>query len=253
MKVYTPTSAKRMRGFACVADVLSVALAGPLAAWLRDPGLFEQPRLSPSLLYAAVAWAVGFLMLLVFRPGGGMNVSRREVKTVVATTGWTAATAAVIYFALDARHDIPRSLPCIHFLVLTALMLGGRALAHRRGETPGPAPRDLTFGSQHMLLIAANAVAASYLKLLEAFDADPSIVVAALDDDPRRLGRTLRGVPIVAPTRALARVVEEYRVMAWRSTACCSPPTAASARTPRSKRSAAAPDCRSSTSATRSV
>ena len=63
-----------------------------------------------------------------------------------------------------------------------------------------------------MLVIAANGVTLSYLKILEAFNADLSSIVGILDDDPRRLGRTLRGVPIVAPTSALARMVEEYRV-----------------------------------------
>ena len=91
-------------------------------------------------------------------------------------------------------------------------MLGGRVVVNRRGEQKAFAPRDYTFDSQHMLVIAANAITSSYLKMLEAFDADLSIIVGILDDDARRLGRTLRGVPIVAPTRALAQMVEEYRV-----------------------------------------
>ena len=140
-----------------------------------------------------------------------MIVSRHEVKIVLATTIWTATTAALIYLALDGRHDIPRSLPAIHFLVLTSLMLGRRVVASR-GEHEGCAPREYTFDSQHMLVIAANGVTLSYLKILEAFNADLSSIVGILDDDPRRLGRTLRGVPIVAPTSALARMVEEYRV-----------------------------------------
>ena len=211
MKVYMPTSAKRISGFAFVADFVSVALAGPLAVWLRDPGLFESSRLGPSLQYCAVSLAVGVLTLLVFHPASSMIVSRHEVKIVLATTIWTAATAALIYLALDGRHDIPRSLPAIHFLVLTSLMLGRRVVANR-GEHEGRAPREYTFDSQHMLVIAANGVTLSYLKILEAFNADLSSIVGILDDDPRRLGRTLRGVPIVAPTSALARMVEEYVV-----------------------------------------
>ena len=132
MKVYMPTSAKRISGFAFVADFVSVALAGPLAVWLRDPGLFESSRLGPSLQYCAVSLAVGVLTLLVFHPASSMIVSRHEVKIVLATTIWTATTAALIYLPLDGRHDIPRSLPAIHFLVLTSLMLGRRVVASSR-------------------------------------------------------------------------------------------------------------------------
>jgi lipopolysaccharide/colanic/teichoic acid biosynthesis glycosyltransferase len=212
MKVYVPTSAKRVTGFACVADFVSVALAGPLAAWLRDPGLFESSRLGPSLQFCSVSMAVGVLMLLVFHPGSSVIVSRREVQVVLATTVWTAATTALIYLVLDERRDIPRSLPAIHFLVLTSLMLGGRVVVSRGGDREGCAPPEYTFDSQHMLVIAANAITVSYLKMLEAFNADLSSIVGILDDDRRRLGRSLRGVPIVAPTNALAQMIEEYRV-----------------------------------------
>ena len=87
MKVYTPTSAKHMRGFACVFDFVGVALAGPLSAWLRDPGLFDSRRLGPALQYCSVTWAVGVLMLLVFHPGGGMIDSRREVENRAGDNG----------------------------------------------------------------------------------------------------------------------------------------------------------------------
>lgn len=99
-----------------------------------------------------------------------------------------------------------RSIP-VSVLVLGAaftVLLGGamrfqsRLLAFRRHETPR---------SRRVAVVGAGEAAAAIIRdMLEA--AEGPLPVAAVDDDPRKQGRSLHGVPILAGTDALAEVVD---------------------------------------------
>ena len=213
MKARTPTSNERMIWFIRAVDVVSVFLAGPLAVALRDPSLFSGERLGSAVTYCLIGYAAGLLMVIAFHLGQSVcdHVSAREVRKVVtAAIVATALTAAAVFF-LDRLNYIPRSLPLIQLLVLGSLMLGGRALATSRRELAGPQVRNFALESR-TLLVNANQLALSYLKMLDAFGVDRSSILAVLDGNPKLFGRTLLGHEIIGPPSALARVVSEYKV-----------------------------------------
>jgi len=213
VKAHTPTSNERMVRFVRAVDVVSVLLAGPLAVALRDPSLLSGERLSSVVTYCLIGYAAGLLMVIAFHLGQGVSdhVSAREVRKVVtAAIVATALTAATVFF-LDRLNYVPRSLPLIQLLVLGSLMLGGRALATNRRELAGPQVGNFTLESR-TLLVNANQLALSYLKMLDAFSVDRSNILAVLDRNPKLFGRTLLGHEIIGPPSALAKVVSEYKV-----------------------------------------
>jgi lipopolysaccharide/colanic/teichoic acid biosynthesis glycosyltransferase len=213
MKVRTPTSNESMRRFLRAIDVFSVLAAGPIAIVLRDPSLFAAPGVGSAVAYCLIGSGAGLLMVIAFHLGKSLHVhlSAREARSVVAAALAATALTAVTAFWLDRLNYVPRSLPVIQLLVLCSLMLGGRALATRRGRFAGARAKNYSLES-HTLLVGANEFASSYLKMLDAFDVDRTNIVAILDTNPKLFGRALLSHPIIGPPSAIVRVVREYKV-----------------------------------------
>jgi lipopolysaccharide/colanic/teichoic acid biosynthesis glycosyltransferase len=202
-----------MPWFIRATDVLSALFAAPIAMGLRDPMLFYGARAATTLGYCLIGFSATLLMVSVFPLGRSIrnHVSSRDVRSVVVASLAATALTAVCAFSLDRLAEIPRSLPVIQFLVLCALMLGGRIAAAGRRGPRRPWVKSYLVES-HTVLVGANEVALSYLKMLDAFNVDQTNIVAILDRNPKFFGRALYGHPIIGPPSAIARVVNEYRV-----------------------------------------
>ena len=213
MKVRTPTSNESMRRSLRAIDMFSVLAAGPIAIVLRDPNLFAAPAVGSAVAYCLIGSCAGLLMVIAFHLGKSVHVhlSAREARSVVAASLAATALTAVTAFWLDRLNYVPRSLPVIQLLVLCSLMLGGRALATRRGSFAGARAKNYSLES-HTLMVGANEFASSYLKMLDAFDVDRTNIVAILDTNPKLFGRALLSHPIIGPPSAIVRVVREYKV-----------------------------------------
>jgi lipopolysaccharide/colanic/teichoic acid biosynthesis glycosyltransferase len=174
--------------------------------------LFSGVRLAPTVNYCLIAFSAALLMVFVFRLGRSVyrQVSAREARSIVGASLAGTALSTICTFSFDRLDYIPRSLPVIQVLVLCALLLGGRAIATRRGSRGLCANNYLV--ASHTLLIGANSFSASYLKMLDAFNVDRTNIVAVLDHNPKLFGRSVLGHPIIGPPSAIARVISEYRV-----------------------------------------
>jgi lipopolysaccharide/colanic/teichoic acid biosynthesis glycosyltransferase len=204
----------RIRRFVNVHDVLSVALAGPIAFVLRDQNVFADDRLGPTLTYCSTGFAVGFLMLIALHLGRNLSdyTSMREVQFVVVAALATAAATPFVLFSLTRLDFVPRSVPFIHFLVLTSLMFFNRVVAMKRREHRERQNTRRVDRPQHVLLVGANRLAWFYLQMINSFDLGRTKIVAILDDDPNLFGRSLIGHQVLAPPSQLHRVVSEYKV-----------------------------------------
>jgi lipopolysaccharide/colanic/teichoic acid biosynthesis glycosyltransferase len=202
-----------MRRFLRAIDVFSVFAAAPVAMGLRDPSLFSTPGVGSTVVYCLIGSGAGLLMVIAFHLGKSVHdhLSAREARSVVAASLAATALTGLVAFSLDRLNYVPRSLPLIQLLVLCSLMLGGRALAVRRGGFAGACVKNYLVES-HTLLVSANDFALSYLKMLDAFNVDRTNIVAILDRNPRLFGRALLGHPIIGPPSAIAQIVKEYNV-----------------------------------------
>lgn len=214
MRVRTPASVETVWRSVRVSDAASVLSAGPVAAALRDPNLFAVEHIVSTFTYCMIGVIYGLLMLIFFRLGKTLSnsIAPRMVESIVAVSLVTAALTSFTVFSFNRLDSVPRALPVIHFLVLTALLFADRLIAVkwrtvRKREGNFQDPR-----AQHVLLIGANPLAWSYLRMLDAVNADQPYVAALLDESPKLLGRSLFGYSVIAPPSALDRVVKEYQV-----------------------------------------
>ncbi|MGH6862918.1 MAG: sugar transferase [Methylocella sp.] len=118
-------------------------------------------------------------------------------------------------FTLTRLDEIPRSILPIHFLILTAALVGGRlvgrTIAQRRDL--GMAPSDANANEQSVIIVGAGQLAQFYIRLLDSFAADRRRIAAILDDDRTLLGRSIHGHFIVGSTyeaEALLSVLAEH-------------------------------------------
>lgn len=214
MRVHTPTSIEQLRRHTDRGDVFNVVFAGPIALALRDPNLLAFGHNAEAIIYSVVAAVVGAIIIIVFNLGKNVRglISMNEVQSVVLAALSAVSVTALIVFSFTRLDFVPRTVPLIHVLVLASLMLTARAVAtnqrrrrERRTKAPGAAP-------SHILLIGANQLAWSYLRMLNVLDMGRSDVVAILDDNPKLFGRSVLGYPVLAPPSELSRVVHEYAV-----------------------------------------
>lgn len=213
MRVHTPTSIEQRR-YIDGSDVFSVFFSGPIALALREPKLYALEHVVESATYSTVGFIVGVVIVIAFNLGKNVRglISMGEVQSVVLAALSAVSLTALIVFSITRLDSLPRTVPLIHVLVLASLMLSVRAIAtkqrrrrERRIKIPYADPN-------HILLIGANRLAWSYLRMLNVLDMGRSDVVAILDDNPKMFGRSVLGYPVLAPPSELSRVVREYAV-----------------------------------------
>jgi lipopolysaccharide/colanic/teichoic acid biosynthesis glycosyltransferase len=214
MRVRTPTSNVKIWRSVRVSDAMSVFLAAPVAAALRDPGLFSDAHVGPTLTYCSIGLISGLAMLLIFHLAKSLSdpVSLREVEFFAVVSLAATALTSVLVFSFNRLDFVPRSMPIIHFLVLLLFLLVGRMIATKWLRNWTQQSNNNSSSSKHVLMIGANRLAWSYLRMLDALQIEQTHIAAILDDDPNLLGRSLFGYPVIAPCSTVERVVKEYQV-----------------------------------------
>ena len=214
MRVHAPSSNVTIWRSVRLSDALSVCLAAPVAVALRDPGLFSDEHLYPTLTYCSIGLISGLAMLLIFHLAKSLSdpVSLREIESFAVVSIATTALTAVVVFSYDRLDSVPRSMPIIQFLVLLLFLSVGRMIARKRRQLGLKRSNRGRAVSQHVLIIGANRFTWSYLRMLDTLQIEQTDIAAILDDDPKMLGRSLFGYSIIGPPSDLERVVKEYRV-----------------------------------------
>jgi lipopolysaccharide/colanic/teichoic acid biosynthesis glycosyltransferase len=214
MRVHAPSSNAKIWWTIRSSDALSVCLAAPVAAVLRDPSLFSDEHLYPTLIYCSIGLIAGLAMLLIFHLAKSLSdpVSLREIESFAVVSMATTALTAVMVFSYNRLDSVPRSMPVIQFLVLIVFLSTGRVIARKWRQIGSRHGHVARTSSQHVLVIGANRLTWSYLRMLDALQTEHSNIAAILDDDPKMLGRALFGYSIVAPPSEYERVLSEYRV-----------------------------------------
>jgi lipopolysaccharide/colanic/teichoic acid biosynthesis glycosyltransferase len=214
MRVHTPSSNVTIWRSVRLSDALSVCLAAPVAVALRDPNLFSDEHLYPTLIYCLIGLISGLAMLLLFHLAKSLSdpVSLREIESFAVVSMATTALTAVMVFSYNRLDSVPRSMPIIQFLVLLLFLSVGRMIARKRRSLGLKNNNRGRAASRHVLIIGANRLTWSYLRMLDTLQIEQTDIVAILDDDAKMLGRSLFGYSIIAPPSDLERVVEEYHV-----------------------------------------
>jgi FlaA1/EpsC-like NDP-sugar epimerase len=190
-------------------DLLAAALAWMLAYWLRFN--FDVPPEFALSARQALFWVLPLFGLLFFLFGLYRGLWRfaslSDLQHLVAAVvvGALLATSIVVFFGLKL---IPRSVLVLHPLLL-ALIMGGSRFAYRSWKEHrlyGPAK---TRG-QPVLILGAGEAADSLLR--ELGRSGLWYAVALVDDNPLKMGRRLRGLPVFGPLAKIPELAEKYGV-----------------------------------------
>lgn len=190
-------------------DLVAAALAWMLAFWLRfnfdvPPEFADSAR--HSLLWVLPLFGVLFFVFGLYR-GLWRFASLSDLQHILSAVvvGAVLTMMAVIFLGLG---PIPRSVLILHPLLL-ALAMGGSRFAYRSWKEHrlyGPAK----MRGQPVLVLGAGEAADSLLRELNR--SGLWYAVALVDDNPSKVGRRLRGLPVFGPLAEVPEVAEKYGV-----------------------------------------
>lgn len=190
-------------------DLVAAALAWMLAFSLRFN--FDVPvefaiSARNSLLWVLPMFGVLFFAFGLYR-GLWRFASLSDLQHLVSAvlTGALLTTAAVVFLELG---PIPRSVLVLHPLLL-ALAMGGSRFAYRSWKEHrlyGPAK----MRGQPVIVLGAGEAADSLLRELNR--SGLWYAVALVDDNPSKMGRRLRGLPVYGPLSSVGSIAERYGV-----------------------------------------
>jgi len=190
-------------------DLVAAALAWMLAFWLRFnfdvPTEFAQSA-AHSLLWVLPLFGSLFFAFGLYR-GLWRFASLSDLQHILSAvlTGAALTMVAVVFLGLG---PIPRSVLVLHPLLL-ALTMGGSRFAYRSWKEHrlyGPAK----MRGQPVLVLGAGEAADSLLRELNR--SGLWYAVALVDDNPAKVGRRLRGLPVFGPLAKVPEVAEKYGV-----------------------------------------
>ena len=190
-------------------DLVAAVLAWMLAFALRFN--FDIPPEFYASAWQSLLWVLPLFGALFFAFGLYRGLWRfaslSDLQHLVAAvlTGALLTTAAVVFLGLG---PIPRSVLILHPLLL-ALAMGGSRFAYRSWKEHrlyGPTK----MRGQPVLVLGAGEAADSLLR--EMNRSGLWYAVALVDDNPSKVGRRLRGLPVFGPLARVGEVAEKYGV-----------------------------------------
>lgn len=207
-----PSSKSTLSYRVVVFDIAMAVIAPVLALWIRDPEVLS--AIGPVAVYVAVSACFSVWFFVVFRIAHGfpsffsfhdaIQISNAALCTVTAT--------AALAFTTTRLEQIPRSVPAIHFLVLVALLAGGRLarrlLVQRRDLRPA---MDISHEKeQNILIVGAGRLAWFYVRFLDSFPVGNRRIAAILDDSKWMHGRSIYGHVIVGGTQEITPILNDF-------------------------------------------
>lgn len=194
---------------AFIHDFCAVILAWVLAFLLRfnfdiPPGFLDAAL--QSLFFVLPLFGGLFFVFGLYR-GVWRFASISDLQHILAAIGAGSVLTliAIVFFHLG---PIPRSVLVLHPLLL-AFFMGGSRFAYRSWKEHrlyGPAK----LRGQPVLVIGAGEAADSLLRELNR--SGHWYAVALVDDNPAKVGRRLRGLPVLGPLRRLPEFAIQYGV-----------------------------------------
>ncbi|MCB1759317.1 MAG: polysaccharide biosynthesis protein [Gammaproteobacteria bacterium] len=200
----------RSQGTALLHDTLMVPIAWALAFWLRFnldflPTSFFQEGLRALLIIIPVqlgAFAAFGLYRGIWRFASLPDILRILKAVLVGT-----AVAMALLFVFTRAAGIPRSVPVI-YTILLVMLLGGPRLIYRWMKD-----HHLYISSGKRVLIVGSGKAGEMLaRHILRNKNDAYRPIAFVDDNPRRLGRDIQGLPVAGNCSAIPALVQELDI-----------------------------------------
>lgn len=200
---YPLVGSKWRSGLVGIYDVLSSIVAWLAAYWLRF-NLDLSHHLSSALITMACVVPLQVSVFLAFGLYRGIwrFASLPDLKRILLAVGVAALASPALLSLLQLHGDVPRSVLLLNPLLLI-FMMGGSRLLYRAWKEHHLSAL-LHPGAKSVLVIGAGSAADLLLREL-AGNGSGYRVVGLLDDDKSKLGRHLRGIPVLGAISELEK------------------------------------------------
>ena len=209
-----PGSLRRFgRRVACALMLLPVLVAVYyFSYWLRYEGQLDAKALARFISTVAVVVGVKLALFAWFRiyDGWGRYVTFYDLVSLVQASVASLLVTAVVERLLMHSRPIPRSVFLLDCGVTIVVLGGVRALARLVHERSWALY--LTSDKVPAFIVGANDAGESLLRAIIRNGKPTYHVVGFLDDDVRRLGTRIGGVPVVGTVDQLSALAERHGV-----------------------------------------
>ena len=209
VRLKKPSSHTRFLSRVAVWDVVWGGIS-PFAAFLLRDGTINSP--SGVVTYCAISFLASLLVFQWFQTSSPISrfYSIRDAFELLKACVLIAALSAVAAFLLTRLEEAPRSIPILHFMLLTSGLLGGRILVRLRDTRRESHRPNTTNKIEHVLIIEASRLAWFFSKMVEELAPGGYQIVAILDERAKLKHRSLNGYPIIGAPTELEKVIADY-------------------------------------------
>ena len=193
-------------------DLIMAACSVGIALYLRmGSERFAEvlPLIAPATILFVVIAGVVFSAMRLYR-GMWRYASAQDMTMIIRAVTIAIVLFTVCLFIYNRLEGMPRSALAIQWGLLIGMLAGPRLLwrAWRDGSLIS-AMSALRDSRIPVIVVGAGDNAELFLRETSRMGSSNYRVVALADDDPERIGRHMRGVPIFGPIADMGRVIEK--------------------------------------------
>ncbi len=200
----------RSQGVALTHDLLMVPLAWFFAYWLRfnletiPPDLYQ--KAFSTLIVILPVQLVAFVLFGLYR-GVWRFASLPDILRIIKAVVFGVTAGVAVLFILTRADAVPRSVPVIYGLLLI-LFLGGSRLIYRWTKDQRVYPSD----SQRVLIVGSGQAGEMLARDILRNRKDSFRPVAFVDDNPRRHGREIHGIPVLGACDKIPELARKLEI-----------------------------------------
>ena len=190
-------------------DLTAVVAANVLAFLIRFDGVLpvEQAWLLAHGVYVtAAAYLVAFAVMRTYR-SIWRYASVEDLLRVTKAAAVGGCLHAVLVFILGWR-PYPRSILLLTFVFTVAIASAVRALVRVAARTRSASGTEI----RRVVIVGVGETGESIAREMSANPGMGFYVVGFIDDDAKRMGQTIRNMPVLGTISDLAQVASEHRV-----------------------------------------
>jgi lipopolysaccharide/colanic/teichoic acid biosynthesis glycosyltransferase len=209
-RLHLPSSRARLFSRVSLFDAIWTGISPALAYLIRDSWIDRPDAVA---IYCGVAFAASLLTFQVFKLSEPMSrfFSTRDAVEVIKACAISVSLAGALLFTFTRMEETPRSIPLIHFFVLTAGMVGGRGISRIRCRWRDARKSHVAAqGVENIVVIGTSRLAWFFIKLVEELTPGVSQIVAVLDERPQFQYRSLNGHRIAGSPLHISKIFDEY-------------------------------------------
>ena len=209
-----PSSQIRLSRQVLLYDLVCAFAAPILAYFIRDPNILDFYEVTSLAIYCGLSACISAFSFRAFRIAQGLPkfLSFHDVVEIAKASAISVAAISAVLFSITRLEDVPRSVPIIHFLVLTCLLVAGRLVRRSLGQRRdlGSARHPTVAEEQAIFLVGVNRLAWFYVRILDTFALGHRRVVGLLDTNRGLVGRSMFGHFVLGPPDNAGVLVDDF-------------------------------------------